>query len=251
MNRHLRILILTLLSLQMLVCRQPMPDTVVIISANAEWEALKEVLPSQDYRLERSPYGEYFIADHKLLPGLAEPVIFLHGGWGRIDAAASAQWAISEFQPDSIINLGTAGGFEGRIRVGQIVFASKTIVYDIIERMGSASEAIQDYTTEIKTEVPPELKDLVVSSTIISADQDIDPSSIRKLTDRYDAVAADWESASIGRVADKNGLPIIILRGISDVVSPQGSLAYGDIEHFEEQTRALMRDLLDLLQRIR
>ena len=250
MNYRARSLVLLTLVCLLQNCKRPIPDTVVIISANAEWSALKEVLPSDEYDIQQSPYGEYFVANSNLLPDLESPVLFLHGVWGKVDAAASAQWAISKFQPKRIINLGTAGGFEGRIKENEVVFASKTIIYDIIERMGSGSEAIQDYATEINSEVPPELRGLVVPCTLISADQDIDPAAIKELTGKYDAVAADWESASIARVAQKNGVQVLILREISDVVSASGSPTYGDLEHFKEKTRSVMRNLLDLLQMI-
>jgi adenosylhomocysteine nucleosidase len=54
-------------------------------------------------------------------PGLLDPVIFLHGGWGKVSAAASTQFAIYTWHPRIVINLGTCGGFEGEIARGEII----------------------------------------------------------------------------------------------------------------------------------
>jgi len=75
--------------------------------------------------------------------------VFLHGGWGKIAAAASAQYAIDRWHPALLVNLGTCGGFAGRVEVGDVVLVERTVVYDIIERMGDPREAIADYATTL------------------------------------------------------------------------------------------------------
>ena len=117
-------------------------NTVVIISANAEWRAVKELYPNLN--LQISPYGEFvsLTFDHR-------PLTLFHGGWGKISAAATAQYVIDHFQPDLLINLGTCGGFAGRIETGTIMLVERTLVYDIIEQMGDGAEAIAHYSTDI------------------------------------------------------------------------------------------------------
>lgn len=129
--------------------------------------------------MRTAPYGQYFVAPAGSVAEVSKPLLFFHGGWGKVDAAASAQWAISKWTPRLVVNLGTAGGFPGGAREGDIVFATRTIVYDIVERMGSAQEAIDDYTTDLEP-VPESLRKLVVGSPMISADQDIDPQESRE-----------------------------------------------------------------------
>ena len=72
-----------------------------------------------------------------------------HGGWGKISAAATAQYVIDHFKPDLLINLGTCGGFEGRIETGTIILVERTLVYDIIEQMSDGAEAIEHYSSEL------------------------------------------------------------------------------------------------------
>ncbi|HSA59167.1 MAG TPA: hypothetical protein VLJ37_05725, partial [bacterium] len=70
---------------------------------------------------------------------------------------------------------------------------------------------------------------------------------IPRLIDKYNAVAADWESASIAWVAQRNGTRLLILRGVSDLVGSGGGEAYGNYELFIERTREIMKHLVGQL----
>src|SRR5512139_755905 len=111
---------------------------IIIISANTEWRATCELLAVQE--VESTPMGEWFERDE---------VIYFHGGWGKISAAATAQYAIDHFRPDLLVNLGTCGGFADSIEPGEVILVDRTIVYDIVEQMGEGAEAIDHYTTEL------------------------------------------------------------------------------------------------------
>jgi adenosylhomocysteine nucleosidase len=221
------------------------PSVVVLVSANAEWESLKAVMTPAPRELEKTPYGEFFsraIADKA---GQERQVLFFHGGWGKIDAAGSTQYAIARWDPELLVNIGTAGGFAGRAKKGQILLVTRTVTYDIYERMGDAAQAIDYYssTPEVPVLLDPEIK----KEIMVSGDQDIDPRLIPGLVEKYGASAADWESSSIAHVAKKNGKKLVILRGVSDVVDRKGSETYGNEDAFREACRGIMKALLDKL----
>jgi adenosylhomocysteine nucleosidase len=220
---------------------------VVMISANAEWRAVKELLTPAE--VHTTPVGEWF----NLTLATWHLTLF-HGGWGKISAAATAQYAIDHFAPDLLVNLGTCGGFAGRIETGTVILVEKTIVYDILEQMSDGAEAIAHYSTEIDLSFldrgavtvdrsqPPVLRGLLVS-----ADRDIVIEDIPMLVEKYDAVAADWESGAIAWVAQRNSVRCLILRGVSDLVGGEGGEAYGNIELFHERTKTVMRGLFEQL----
>ena len=67
---------------------------LVIISSDAEWRAFRKVSsPRRGYH--SSPYGEFFCEKIKCHRRGTTRAIFFQGGWGKIDAAASAQYAIT------------------------------------------------------------------------------------------------------------------------------------------------------------
>lgn len=212
-----------------------------LISANVEWREVKQYY--QFPPCETSPYGEFFRRDFG-----QHQVIFFQGGWGKISAAASTQLAISQFLPDYVINMGTCGGFQGRINRGEILLAQRTLVYDIVEQMGDAAAAIQFYAVDHDLSGLKEPYPLPVRKTIlVSADRDIVPEEIPALVANYDALAADWESGAIAWVCQRNQVPCFILRGVSDLVGKFGGEAYGGLNVFETGTVLVMQTLLDSL----
>jgi len=220
-------------------------SVVVIISAKAEWQAVKEILAPAE--IQSTQLGEYF----DLQPDMGThdtATRFFHSGWGKISAAATTQFAIDRWQPDLLVNLGTCGGFEGRITRGTIILVTQTIVYDILEQMSDPIEAISHYSTELDLAwLPNRLPYPVVRSLLVSADRDILVGDIPSLVGKYGAVAADWESGAIAWVAKKNGLRCLILRGVTDLVGATGGEAYGDIGVFHKNTKSVMKTLIEQL----
>lgn len=214
---------------------------VILISANAEWRAMKELYPTLEF--QQSPYGEYA---SQMFEGF--PATLFHGGWGKISAAATTQYVISHFKPDLLVNLGTCGGFAGRIQTGEIILVTRTLVYDIIEQMGDSSEAVEHYASTLDLSwLPSKLPYPVSRSLLVSADRDLLIEDIPMLIERYAAVAADWESGAIAWVSKKNNIRLLILRAVSDLVGGDGGEAYGNLELFHERTKAVMKQLFDQL----
>jgi adenosylhomocysteine nucleosidase len=245
---------------------RPMADkrAVILISANSEWRAVKEIL--SPVNIQSTLLGETF--NFELVTRNSTLLTYFHGGWGKISAAATTQYAIDHYHPDLLINLGTCGGFEGRIQRGTIILVTRTIVYDIIEQMSNPDEAITHYSTEIDLswlkdggswtvddEQNPkhdprstvDVQPSVVHGLLVSADRDIVAQDIPMLIEKYDAVAADWESGAIAWVAKMNSVRCLILRGVTDLVSPSGGEAYGNIDLFHENTKAVMKKLIEQL----
>ena len=214
---------------------------VVLISADGEWQTVVEsLLPAER---QPSPFGEYFWH----MVGLDKFVIF-QSGWGKIAAASSTQYIIDRFTPHLIINIGTCGGFSGKVKQGEILLVNKTVVYDIVEQMTDQDQALATYTTDIDLgwiKIPYPLS--VVESILVSADQDIVPSSIPYLVEKFSAVAADWESGAIAWVASKNNVRCLILRVVSDVVSVDGSPAYHSYEYFLQATKTYLPSIIKSL----
>jgi len=221
---------------------------VVIVSAGAEWRVVKELYPNLS--IQTSPFGEF--ADLQLGTFNLQ---FFHGGWGKISAAATAQYVIDHFQPNLLVNLGTCGGFAGRIKTGTVILVERTLVYDIIEQMGDGVEAIEHYSTEIDLswllddgrQTIVHRPSSIVRGLLVSADRDIVVEEIPMLIEKHDAVAADWESGAIAWVAKKNKTRLLILRAVTDLVGGDGGEAYGNIELYHERTKEVMKVLIEQL----
>lgn len=210
----------------------------VLISADAEWEAVRHLYPQA--ACTPTPFGDAFDAE---LP--CGRLRFFHGGWGKIAAAASTQYAIDRWRPALLINLGTCGGFAGQIAVGEVVLVERCLVYDIVEQMGDAEASLAHYTTTLPLSwLRPPYPIPVRPSLLISGDRDLLAEEVAALHRRYGAVAGDWESASIAYVAVRNGVRLLILRAVSDIVGAQGGEVYGNFDLYRRRSRHLMAMLI-------
>jgi adenosylhomocysteine nucleosidase len=219
---------------------------VVIISANTEWSSIRKILKPANVSV--SPYGEYIVVNVS-----GEPVLLFHGGWGKISAAASTEYAIATWQPQVLINLGTCGGIAGRVNTGDKLLVTRTLAHDIQEAIADPDEAILEYTTDIDTAwLGEDFPVAVRRSLLVSGDRDLVPSGVPDLVDRFGAIAADWESAAIAYVARRRGTRLLILRAVSDLVDGargEGE-AIGNLPLYQERCDAVMQSLLDDLSRI-
>ncbi len=221
------------------------PCVVTLICAEAEWAAVERRFPAP--QRHPSPYGEWFLVP---IPVGEEtwPVVFFHGGWGKIASAGATQYAIDRWQPDLLVNLGTCGGFSGHVNLGDIILVEKALAYDILEQIGDAEPALAHYTTVLDLSWLREPYPLPVRrGLMVSGDRDLVPDEVQDLHRRFGAMVGDWESAAIAYVAHRNGIRCLILRGVSDLVGPEGGEVYGQPGTFWERARDIMNRLVDSL----
>lgn len=216
---------------------------VILISANAEWRVVKSVYPNENY--QSTPWGEFFEKRISNANGDV-PVIFFHEGWGKVAAAGATQYAIDRWKPEICINLGTCGGFEGSVRRFETLLIDRAIIYDIKEAMGDSKEAIADYSTDIDLSwiaYPDSIRKVL----LVSGDRDLVPEEIESLKQNYGAIAGDWETGAIAYTCKRNNTKLLVLRGVTDLVSSAGGEAYGKPEVFQNGTEIVMKKLLSEL----
>ncbi len=221
-------------------------EVVVLISASTEWRAVRAFYP--DVQIKASPYGECFTISLALNKGVME-VCVMHGGWGKVAAAASTQYAINTWSPSLLINMGTCGGFKGHITQNTVLLVNKTLIYDIIEQMGDQTASINHYTTELDLSwLKKPFPFPVYTGLLLSGDRDLVPGEVEDLHKAYEAIAGDWESGSIAYVAARNSVRCLILRAVTDLVGRDGGEAYdGTLDYFHERAHYAMGCLLTSL----
>jgi len=216
---------------------------IILICSKAEWKAVISLY--KDRSLHLSPFGEYFEIKKQ---DTKKEMIFFQTGCGKVNASAATQYVIDHWNPDLLINLGTCGGFEGEVKVGDVITVNETVIYDILEELGTIGETLESYRTKIdiswikKTQIPINL-----ASIMVSADRDVVPDDIAELKRKYKAIAADWESGSIAYIADKNNIKCLIQRGVSDIVGDNVKEIYGNYELFEERAALLIKKMVEEL----
>jgi len=214
--------------------------TCLRVSANAEWNAVKEFL--QPGHIHHCLYGECFdfIFGNYL-------VKLLHTGWGKSASAGAMQYVIDTLHPDIIINLGTCGGIGDLVSLDETILVEGTFIYDILDLMNGSNMPNRYYASQLDLSWLPEpFPHPVRKGILASADSDLQPDKIPILKS-LGALAADWESGALSWVANKNNVRLLILRTVSDLVTKKGGEAYGNIELYRERTMKIMGQLLDQL----
>lgn len=214
-------------------------NVVVIVSAIAEWKAVKELYPQ--LALTNSPYGETASLNLR-----GWNLKLYHSGWGKIASAGMMQYVLDHEKPELVVNLGTCGGFEGLVNRRDIVLVEGAFIYDIVELMGDP-DIMEYYASSLDLSWLPDPQPHPTRRGILaSADSDLPPEKIAHLKS-LGAIAGDWESGALAWVANKNGARLLVLRGVSDLVNEKGGEAYDNFSLFEDRTREIMRMLFEQL----
>ncbi|AKP66422.1 5'-methylthioadenosine/adenosylhomocysteine nucleosidase [Companilactobacillus ginsenosidimutans] len=164
-------------------------------------------------------HGTY--ADHQ--------VILAQSGIGKVQAGMTATILNEKYQPDLIVNTGSAGGIGEELKIGDIVISEKLAYHDVDVtqsgyKMGQLPgsplyfDADTFYVNEIR--IAAEKTDLNYHvGLIVSGDQFIDDkakiATIKK--DFPDALASEMEGAAVAQVCTQFKTPFVVIRAMSDV----------------------------------
>ena len=150
-------------------------------------------------------------------------------GIGKVNAAVCSQILISEFNVDSIINVGVAGGIGKDIYPGDVVVGTNLVQHDMdttafgdpfgqIPRLDTFDFKCDEKLVNAALESCEEITEInTFSGRIISGDQFI--SSVDKIKwfeKEFNAMACEMEGASIAQVCYLNNIPCVVIRSISD-----------------------------------
>lgn len=161
-------------------------------------------------------------------------VIISKSGVGKVNSGITTQYIIDKYKPKYIINIGVVGSLDNTIKLGNIVIASDTVQHDFDTsvfgyakgymsagadknkptRFYSDKHLIDIYKN--KLEENPEIKKIYIG-TIATGDCFVaDKNKKQYIKEYFNAIAVDMESGAIAQTAQKNNIPFIIIRNISD-----------------------------------
>lgn len=223
----------------------PKKTITVQVGCRTEWRALEGALDAITSLVAEAsgPFSQY----HSMtLEGV--DLIAFQGGPSKTIAGAACQHALSTHRPDLHVMLGTCGGVSGRPGVGGLLCADRAAQYDCIDRLCDSNDFFYDaFDVHIDNRWIREVLEPLglVAGTVATADQDID-FTVRKTLMAHDADVADWESAAVALVCHHNHVPVLILRGVSDI--PEEDLSQEDqAESFINRTPMIMEAFAGIL----
>ncbi|WP_125769619.1 5'-methylthioadenosine/adenosylhomocysteine nucleosidase [Companilactobacillus furfuricola] len=167
-------------------------------------------------------------------------VILAQSGIGKVQAGMTATILNEKFQPDFIVNTGSAGGIGEGLKIGDIVISEKLAYHDVDVtesgyKMGQLPgsplyfEADPFYINQI--EIAADKTHLNYhKGLIVSGDQFIDDkqkiATIKKAFP--DALASEMEGAAVAQVCAQFKTPFVVIRSMSDVGDENASVNFDE-----------------------
>lgn len=149
-------------------------------------------------------------------------------GAGEISAASSTQLLISKYGCEMIVNFGVCGGLTDEMAVTRTAVVEKVVHYDFDTsefdncEVGRYMEYPDVYIPATKSLVEKacEVEPSLMKVTCASADKFVgDPDRKRELSASFGAQICEMEAAGILLTANRNGVPALLIKAVSDSVS--------------------------------
>ena len=144
-------------------------------------------------------------------------VVALFSGVCKVNAAIATQILIDLFEVNIVINAGTAGGMNPKLRIFDTVISTETCYHDVCTRyFNGISPVVENCIFEADRELikiservvkEMEAKGKVFWGRIVTGEAFITDEGRKKINDEFAPLAVDMETASIAHVCYVNKVP--------------------------------------------
>lgn len=182
------------------------------------------------------------------------PVAAVYSGVCRVNAAIAAELLIERFGVDAVINAGTAGGIDPRVKLFDTVVAERSVYHDMAEDIltefhpwmpsvyfPSDGELLSAAKKYAKTTQWP-----IWFGTIATGEMFVGEKSRERLCQVYAPLAVDMETAGAAHVCYVNGVPFLAVRSVTDTT--EGSRAAAFEENCEKASEIAAEIVIGLLR---
>ncbi|PHK49709.1 5'-methylthioadenosine/adenosylhomocysteine nucleosidase [Staphylococcus edaphicus] len=165
-------------------------------------------------------------------------VVLTQSGIGKVNVAISTTLLLERFNPELIINTGSAGALDKSLNVGDIVVSDMVAYHDADARafgyqLGQipqmpAQFVADNHLIELVKETISKEKLVAKTGLIVSGDSFIGTAEQRALikTNFPQAMAAEMEATAIAQTCYQFKIPFIITRAISDLADGKASMTF-------------------------
>lgn len=191
-------------------------------------------------------------------------VTLVQSGIGKVAATVATTLLIDNFNPDCVINTGSAGGFEPSLNVGDVVISNEVRHHDVdvtafgyeigqVPQMPAGFSAHPTLITAAQKSVSVLANTQTMIGLICTGDSFMcDPVRIEKTRQDFpNMLAVEMEGAAIAQACHVLDTPFVVIRSLSDIAgkeSPQSFEEY--LEVASVNSSKLVNELLTQLQSV-
>lgn len=201
----------------------------IIVAEIEEMNALKEIMENINY---------IDIYNLKIYTGKInnKDVLLIRSGVGKVNAARVCQIITDKFNLECIINVGSAGGLNENLNIGDIVVGKKLVQHDFdvsafgrekgfIPETGKFFESDKNLLEKCKNIKIDNQK--VVTGIIGSGDIFLTvPNLKEQIKQNFNCDCVEMEGAAIAQVCTLNKIPFLVIRSISDIPNEKNEIDF-------------------------
>lgn len=165
-------------------------------------------------------------------------IILLKSGIGKVNAAMATTMLLERYEPKTVINIGSAGGVEPSLQVGDVVIGDTLVHHDVdvtafdyaygqvpkLPRFFTSDASLIENAKSIlaKMNVQTKVGRIATGDTFMH-----DETSIQKMKDVFPQVlAVEMEGAAIAQVCHQYNVPFLAVRSLSDIAGEESPLSF-------------------------
>ena len=183
-------------------------------------------------------------------------VVLTQSGIGKVNASISTTLLIEKFNPEVVINTGSAGALDQTLSIGDILVSNHVLYHDanataIGYEYGQIPQMPKTYTTDPtllkKTMHVLEQQQLNGKvGMIVSGDSFIGSSEQRqKIKQQFpEAMAVEMEATAIAQTCYQFKVPFIVIRAVSDLANGKADISF---EEFLDKAALSSSETVSLL----
>jgi len=188
-------------------------------------------------------------------------VVIVQSGIGKVAAALATAILIDKFQPDYVVNTGSAGGFDAKLKVGDVVVSSEVRYHDVdvtafgyeIGQLPENPAAYIPHETLVTAakkgieqldNIQAMVGLITTGDTFMTKEDDIS-----KARGNFPNMAAvEMEGAAIAHTCHQFNIPFVIIRSLSDIAGKESPTSFDEyLETASVNSSALVINMLNAL----
>ncbi|MDP2560965.1 5'-methylthioadenosine/S-adenosylhomocysteine nucleosidase [Psychrobium sp. 1_MG-2023] len=169
-------------------------------------------------------------------------VVVSLSGIGKVAASVSATLLIEKYAPDCVINTGSAGGFDPKLNVGDVVIGSEVRHHDAdltvfgyeigqLPKMPAAFTPHPELARAAREATAISQNDVqIVEGLIATGDTFMaDPVRVEQVRANFPTMqACEMEAAAIAQTCHLFEVPFVVVRSLSDIAGKQSEVSFDE-----------------------
>jgi len=172
-----------------------------------------------------------------------QDVVAVFSRWGKVAAATTATNMILHFKVDRIVFTGVAGAISHELNVGDIVIGQRLYQHDMDARPLMRRKILSDHNISN----PKMLTGDIASGDLFISSTEMKHALIKNLPS---VLCAEMEGAAVAQVCDDFGVPLTVVRVISDTADEEAHIsAIGFVnQHAGDYSLSILKEYINLIQ---